>query len=110
MEDDVLNLCNTLKADYLDNRGISVRKFSKICKIKRGRLEKIISGKSNPTHMELAQITLGIGMCEQQNDTKLGRVPEGMSELSSMGNMEEFSMPNDIEDMFKEAMGDEVNE
>ncbi len=50
---DILTLLPRLKSDYLDARGVGIRRFATMSKIRRPRLVAILAGTITPTVDEL---------------------------------------------------------
>jgi len=53
-----------IKTDYLDNRNVSIRRFSQMTGIRRPRLNKLFLGKATATDIEISAIDIAINQIE----------------------------------------------
>jgi hypothetical protein len=69
-EQQLHTLMINFKPTYLDQNGITVRQFSSISKITRGKLEKLFSGEIHPTTDEIVLINAAMNILKVKFERK----------------------------------------
>ena len=64
MSDDISQLIHRLKAEYLDNRDIGIRRFAQLTNISRRRMSRILDGTDKATLAEFYRINLTVNQIE----------------------------------------------
>lgn len=64
---DISTLLPRLKSEYLDHRGIGIRRFSEMTSIRRKRLIALLSGVTTATVIEVEQIDKAITKIEEKH-------------------------------------------
>ena len=63
----ITELLTKLKTNYLDSRGVGIRRFAEMCNIKRSRLRLLMLGNTIPTEAEILNITKAINSVELEH-------------------------------------------
>jgi hypothetical protein len=86
---DIADMLTRVQSEYLNNRGIGIRRFAAMTNIRRNRLVKLFDGTADATVGELAMIHAALTWIEEMHQKKNPTLPS-LTEITASDSNKQF--------------------